>query len=102
MRLFKLVVKLGLILPSIVKVGPNVMFHVLGVVFFLCHGMSRHQQHCQGFQVFSSNGSSCLSTSLSTPFPPPMAWAWVLEVDRLTPSIWVFLNPICIYGFLLL
>jgi hypothetical protein len=78
------------------------MFHVLGVVFFLCGGMFRHQQHCQAFQDFSSNGSSCLLASIFTPFPPPVAWAWVLEVDPLTPSIWVFFNPIVIYGFLLL
>lgn len=70
---FKLIVKLGPFLPLTVKVGLNVMFHVLGVVLFLCHGMFRLQQHCQAFQALSFNGSSCLLASLFTPFPPHAA-----------------------------
>jgi len=72
-----------------------------GWCFFLCRGMFHHQQHCQAFQAFSPNGSSCLLTSFFYPFSPLTAWAWVLEVGPLTPSIWVLFNPICIYGFLL-
>ncbi len=53
------------------------------MAFFLQHGMSHHQQHCQVFQASSSCGFSCPSGSFLAPSPLPMVWAWALEVDPL-------------------
>ncbi len=93
---FKLLVKLGPLLLLVAKMRPNVLFPLPYVVPFFrnmaCFVISRN---CQ---VFFSSDSSCPSTSLFVPSPPPVIRAWVLEVNPLTMlSIWVFLGLICIH-----
>ncbi len=93
-QLLWLVVKLGPLHPLEARMGFSMMFIILCVMPFLV------MWHVSSLATFVDFSSFVFLVVLLAPYPPPMAWAWVLEVNPLGTFHLGFLRP-CLYFWIL-